>query len=112
VLEAIKWLILITMTFFSISFIYYLAPARESKFRFISAGSTLSTILALIASLGFNYYVQNFSRYNALYGSIGTLVILLIWIHFNSMILLIGFELNASIQQASKEGTQELPLAT
>jgi membrane protein len=112
VLEAIKWLILITMTFFSISFIYYLAPARESKFRFISAGSTLATILALIASLGFNYYVQNFSRYNALYGSIGTLVILLIWIHFNSMILLIGFELNASIQQASKEGTQELPLAT
>jgi membrane protein len=102
-LEAVRWIILVAMFFFTISFIYYLAPAKESKFRFISAGSTLATVLALIASIGFNYYVQNFSSYNALYGSIGTLLILLVWIYFNSMILLIGFELNASIQQAAKE---------
>lgn len=101
--EGIKWIILIAMFFFTISFIFYLAPAKESKFRFISAGSSLATFLALIASIGFNYYVQNFSSYNALYGSIGTLLILLVWIYFNSMILLIGFELNASIQQAGKE---------
>ena len=112
VLEFVKWIILLSMTFFSISFIFYLAPAKESKFRFISAGSSLATILALFASLAFNYYVQNFSSYNALYGSIGTLLILLIWIHFNSMILLIGFELNASIQQASKEKGGDIPLAT
>ncbi len=99
-LESVKWLILIAMFFFTISFIYYLAPAKASKFRFISAGSSLATFLSLIASLAFNYYVQNFSSYNALYGSIGTLLIILVWIYFNAIILLIGFELNASIQSA------------
>jgi membrane protein len=101
-LEAVRWIILIAMFFFTISFIYYLAPAKLSKFRFISAGSTLATMLSLLTSLGFNYYVKNFSSYNALYGSIGTLLIILLWIYFNAIILLIGFELNASIQQAGK----------
>lgn len=97
-----KWLILIAMFFFTISFIYYLGPAKSSKFRFISAGSSLATALTLIATLGFNFYVSNFSSYNALYGSIGTLLIVLIWIYFNAIILLIGFELNASIHIARK----------
>lgn len=102
-LEIVKWIIIIAMFFFSISFIYFLAPAKSNKFRFITAGSTLATILTLFISLGFNFYVQNFSKYNALYGSIGTLLIILIFIYFNSIILLIGFELNASIQQASQK---------
>lgn len=102
-LASVRWLLLLAMFFFTISFIYYLAPAKASKFRFISAGSTLATFLALAASLVFNFYVQNFSSYNALYGSIGTLLIVLIWIYFNSIILLIGFELNASIQSARKK---------
>jgi len=102
-LEGVKWIVLISMFFFSISFIYFLAPAKKNKFRFISAGSSLATILSLIASVGFNFYVQNFSSYNALYGSIGTLLIILMWIYFNAIILLIGFELNASIQHAKKD---------
>lgn len=102
-LEVSRWVILTAMFFITISFIYYLAPAKTSKFRFISAGSTLATFLSLMASVGFNYYVQNFSRYNALYGSIGTLLIILFWIYFNAIILLIGFELNASIQSAGKK---------
>jgi len=99
-LEAGKWVVLLAMFFFTISFIYYLAPARSSKFRFISAGSSLATVLTAIATVGFNFYVSNFSSYNALYGSIGTLLIVLIWIYFNAIILLIGFELNASIREA------------
>ncbi len=102
-LEGVKWVVLTSMFFFSISFIYFLAPAKKNKFRFISAGSSLATFLSIIASVGFNFYVQNFSSYNALYGSIGTLLIILIWIYFNAIILLIGFELNASIQQAKKD---------
>ena len=102
-LEAVKWVVLTAMFFFSISFIYYLAPAKKNKFRFISAGSSLATFLSIIASVGFNFYVQNFSSYNALYGSIGTLLIILMWIYFNAIILLIGFELNASIQEAKKD---------
>ncbi len=98
-----KWIILIGMFFFTISFIYFLGPAKSSEFRFISAGSSLATVLTIIATVGFNYYVSNFSSYNALYGSIGTLLIVLIWIYFNAIILLIGFELNASIHSARKE---------
>ena len=98
-----KWIILIGMFFFTISFIYYLGPAKSSKFRFISAGSSLATFLTLITTLGFNFYVSNFSSYNALYGSIGTLLIVLIWIYFNAIILLIGFELNASIHIARRD---------
>lgn len=102
ILEFVRWLAIIAMFFFNISVIYFLAPSRSSKFRFISAGSSLATVLSLLSAIGFNFYVQNFSKYNALYGSIGTLLIILIWIYFNAIILLIGFELNASIQVAKK----------
>jgi membrane protein len=98
-----KWIIILITLFFAISFIYYLAPAKRRHFRFISAGSTLATILIIVTTLGFNFYVDNFSRYNVLYGSIGTLMIVLLWIYFNSISLLIGFELNASIYNATKE---------
>lgn len=95
-----KWIISSALLFFAFSFLYYLAPAAQSRFRFISAGSTLSTVLTILASVGFNYYVNSISRYNTLYGSIGTLIIVMVWIYFNAMIILIGFELNVSIQKA------------
>jgi membrane protein len=98
----IRWLVIIGMFLFAFSFLYYLAPAGKTKFRFISAGSTLSTILTIAASIGFNYYVNNFSKYNTLYGSIGTLMMVMIWINFNAFVVLIGFELNASIRGAKK----------
>ncbi len=98
-----KWIISSAMLFFAFSFLYYLAPAAESRFRFISAGSTLTTVLTILASVGFNYYVNSFSRYNTLYGSIGTLIIIMVWIFFNAMIVLIGFELNVSIRNAKRK---------
>jgi membrane protein len=97
-----KWLVTLLLLFFAFSFLYYLAPARKSRFRFISAGSTLATLLTAATSIGFNYYVNNLSSYNSLYGSIGTLIIVMIWIYFNAMIVLIGFELNVSIQNARR----------
>jgi membrane protein len=98
----LKWLVILLTLFFTISFVYYLAPAKKRHFRFISAGSSLATILMILTTLGFNFYVDRFSRYNVLYGSIGTLMIVLLWIYFNSFSLLIGFELNASIYNAKK----------
>jgi membrane protein len=97
-----KWVVSLALLFFAFSFLYYFAPARRSRFRFISAGSTLATLLTMALSLGFNYYVNNLSSYNSLYGSIGTLIIVMVWIYFNAMIILIGFELNVSIQNARK----------
>ena len=102
-LQVLRWLIIVSVLLLAISFIYYLAPSRNERFRFISAGSTLSTLLILLTTLGFNFYVDNFSRYNALYGSIGTLMVILLWIYANSYVLLIGFELNASIRVAGHD---------
>jgi membrane protein len=101
-IEIGKWIMSIAMVFFSISFIYYMAPAKKLKFRLISAGSTLATLLLVLTSLGFNYFVSNFGRYNALYGSIGTLIVIMLFIYFNAFILLLGFELNASIRYAAR----------
>ncbi len=101
-LIAAKWLISILLIFLSISFIYYFGPAKSEKFRFISPGGILTTFLIIVSTMIFNYYINNFSRYNALYGSIGTLLIFLFWLYFNATILLIGFEVNASIKQANK----------
>ena len=97
-----RWIIICVMFFLSISFLYYLGPAKKNNWRFISAGSTLATLLSLLTSILFTYYVNNFASYNKVYGSIGTLIVILLWIYFNSMILLIGFELNASIDNAKK----------
>jgi membrane protein len=94
---ASKWLVTVAVLFFAISFIYYFAPAKRRQFRFISAGSSLATVLIIATALGFNFYVDNFSKYNVLYGSIGTLLVVMLWIYFISFSLLIGFELNASI---------------
>jgi membrane protein len=105
VLKFGKWIVILLMIFFSISFMYYLAPAKKQRFRFISAGSTLATILFIATTLGFNFYVNNFSKYNTLYGSIGTIIVIMMWLYLNSIALLVGFELNASIFSAKKSLT-------
>lgn len=98
-----KWIVIIMLFFFAYSFLYYMAPAKKTKWRFISAGGSLATILSIITIAGFSYYINNFSQYNKLYGSIGTLLIVLFLMYIMSLILLIGFELNASIYQAHTE---------
>ncbi|WP_297098130.1 YihY/virulence factor BrkB family protein [uncultured Draconibacterium sp.] len=95
-----KWIITITIFFFAFSFLYYMAPAKKTKWRFISAGGTLATVLSIIGFAAMSYYLNNFSQYNKLYGSIGTLLAILFLMYVMSLILLIGFELNASIYQA------------
>jgi membrane protein len=103
VLMIFKWILIVGILFFAISSMYYLVPARKKDFRFISPGSILATALFIITSLGFSAYVNNFGQYNKLYGSIGTLIVILIWLYLNSVALLVGFELNVSIKAASSE---------
>lgn len=104
-----KWAIILALFFFAYSFLYFMAPARKTKWRFISAGGSLATLLSLLLIFGFTYYINNFSQYNKLYGSIGTLLVVLLLIYLISLILLIGFELNASIYQATQETEQGDP---
>ena len=98
-----KWMVMLSMLFFGISILFHLGPALKSKWKLFTPGSIFATIFIIITSIGFNYYIQNFSQYNKIYGSIGTLMIILLWMYFNSIILLTGFELNASISNAKKK---------
>lgn len=97
-----KWVVILFLFFMANSFLFYLAPAKKTKWRFISAGGTLSTVLSVATFLGFTYYINRFGQYNKLYGSIGTLLVIMLLMYIMSMILLVGFELNASINEAVK----------
>jgi membrane protein len=92
-----RWIPIILLVFFAIAFIFRYAPAVHKRWKFNSPGVVLATSLSIVASLGFSYFVNNFGRYNALYGSIGTIMMVMALIFINSLALLIGFELNVSI---------------
>jgi len=94
----VRWLVIIALVFYSVAFIYKYAPAVQKRWRLVSPGTILATFLCIIASLGFSAFVNAFGRYNALYGSIGTIIVLMALIFINSLVLLIGFELNVSIK--------------
>lgn len=102
VLLSIRWIVIVLLFFFSISYIYRHAPATHKKWRMMNPGSILATFLMLVMTLLFSWWVSHFGNYNQLYGSIGTVLILLILIFINSLVLLIGFELNVSISSLRK----------
>ena len=105
-LVGLQWLIIILSILLSISLLYYFGQQKDrevNKYRFFSPGSILATTLFVFGGVLLKMYFENFSRYNLLYGSIGSLIILLIWLYYNAIILLIGFELNASIRQSRAE---------
>ena len=95
-----KWFTILLVLWLGISVLFHLGPSIKSNWKLFTPGSILATLGIIITSIGFNYYINHFSQYNKIYGSIGTLMIILIWMYFNSIILLTGFELNASISNA------------
>lgn len=103
VIKAVRWIVIVLLFFSSISFIYRYAPAVQKRWRHLNAGTILATFLMIVFTLFFSFYVNNFSNYNKLYGSIGTVLILMLLIYFNSYVLLIGFELNVSINALRRE---------
>lgn len=109
-LTILQWLIILFSILLSISFLYYFGQAKDrevNQYRFISPGSLLATILFVVGGLLLKMYFENFSRYNLVYGSIGSLIILMIWLYYNAIILLIGFELNASIRKSRSEAVKK-----
>ncbi|MDT3405406.1 YihY/virulence factor BrkB family protein [Mucilaginibacter terrae] len=97
-----RWLIVVMIFFTVVSILYKYGPAHKRRWRFFSPGSILATALAVLTSVGFSYYINNFSSYNKVYGSIGTLIVMMIWLYINSLIILIGFELNASVDLSKR----------
>lgn len=102
----VRWIIIILLFLASISFIYRHAPFIHKKWKLINPGSVLATTLMLFFIILFSYWVNHFSNYNKLYGSIGTLLLLMLLVYFNSLVLLIGFELNVSINSLKHESDE------
>jgi len=101
-IDLVRWIILIAVYFITISILYRYGPAHAKKWKLFSPGSWLATILAVLTFWGFAFYINNFGSYNKLYGSIGTLIVIMIWLYLNSFIILLGFELNASVDLSKK----------
>lgn len=96
-LSIFRWVFILGLIFYTFAFIYKYAPAVTKRWKLISPGSIVGATLSVLATYGFSIFVNNFGRYNALYGSIGTVIVFMSLIYLNSLILLIGYELNASI---------------
>lgn len=100
----LRWPAAFLLLTLAVAIIYYVAPDVEQKFRFISPGALLAVAVWVAASLGFKFYVTNFANYNATYGSIGAIIILLFYFFISSAVLLFGAEINATVEHASPEG--------
>lgn len=96
-IEALRYLAVILLFFLAISVIYYFGPSFYKRKRFLTVGSVVATTLSVLLSYLFAYYLNNFAAYNKLYGSVGAIIGLMVWLFLMSWILLLGFEINASI---------------
>ena len=93
-----KWLFIVALVFYSFAFTYKYAPSTLKRWNLVSPGAIIATFLSILSTIGFSAFVNNFSRYNVLYGSIGTVIVVMTLVFINSLIILIGFEFNVSIK--------------
>ncbi len=98
--ELIKYILIAGLFLLGLSSIYYFAPSKQSKWQFISIGSLVGTGLSILATFTFTIYVNNFDSYNKVYGSIGAIIALMVLLYINILSMIIGFELNTSIDKA------------
>jgi membrane protein len=103
-----SWVMLFTLLLTAFSTIYYFAPAKRGSFPFFSAGSTIASIFTIGFFILFRLYVDNTNAYNRFYGSLETLFVILVWFNLMAFVLLIGFELNASIYSARRKKSRQL----
>lgn len=96
----IRFAVIFIAFFLAIAFIYYFGPAIHYNWNFFSIGSIVATLLCLLVSYGFSFYINNFGTYNKVYGSIGALIAIMIWVQLVTVVLLFGYEINVSIHDA------------
>src|SRR6185436_16693149 len=104
--KIVQWPVVFGLVAFAIAMIYYYAPDAEQEWIWITPGSVLATVLWLLISLGFKFYVVHFTSYNATYGAIGGVIVLMLWFYVSALAVLIGAELNAEIEHASPYGKE------
>jgi membrane protein len=99
-----RWVIILGCLIVALAALYYFAPDVQQQWRWITPGSVCAVIGWILASLGFAYYVNNFGSYNATYGSIGAVIVLLTWMYVTGFFILVGGELNSEIEHATPSG--------
>ena len=106
--SSLRWVVIIALIYYAIGLIYRFAPAIQRKWKINSPGTILATFLMIVVAILFSFWVNNFGAYNKVYGSIGTVIIIMSSFFINSLILLIGFELNVSINHLKMEADHRL----
>ncbi len=102
VVKMIQFITLSTLVFFIMSSLYYFGHSAKNKWKFFSPGAIVASVLSIIATYAFSSYVDGFNSYNKLYGSIGAIIVMMLLIYFNTLCVLVGFELNKSIDTVVK----------
>lgn len=100
----LQWPVLISLVLLGLALLYYFAPNAEQRFRFISPGAVLATVMWLLFSLAFSTYVNNFGSYNETYGTLAGVVVLLLYSYYTAFIFLVGAEVNQVIEDAAPDG--------
>ena len=106
----VRWPIAVVLLMLTVSIVYYAGPNIRQRFRFITPGAVLAVVIWIAASVAFGLYVRNFANYNATYGSIGAIVILMFYFYLSAVVLLFGAEVNSVIRN-HREGRPDQPLA-
>jgi len=102
-----KWMLLFVLLYLFLAALFYFAPYNKKHFKFLSTGAFFSTILLVILLYALNYYFSHFSTYNLVYGSMGALLLIMLWLYWSCMAILIGFDLNVSISIAQAKRKNE-----
>jgi membrane protein len=102
VVAYLRWFHILVFVVFSVGLIYKYAPQQTVRWRWMSPGTIMATVLTVLTYVLFSWYLNHFARYNEIYGSVGTVIILMLLIYFNALMLLIGFELNVAIYEVKK----------
>ncbi len=107
VFAIIRWVIIAVSLLLAFASMYYYGPDVEQNFKFVSPGSIIGVVLLALGSLAFRFYIEHFSNYNATYGSLGGIIILLLWLYLAGLVILLGSEINALVEHYHPEGKQK-----
>ncbi|MCC5936282.1 MAG: YihY/virulence factor BrkB family protein [Lunatimonas sp.] len=108
-LSTLKFLVLLLLFLIATAYIFRFAPVVHDKWRFFSTGSIVAALLINLSFYAFTFYLNNFASYNKLYGSIGTMIALMLWLWITSIIILVGFEINVSLDKAANRRKRRIP---
>lgn len=108
-LESFRWVLVVSLFYASIALLYRYGAPTHRKFGFFSTGATVATLMAILSSVGFSFYINAFGTYNQLYGSIGTIIVLMLWLQINAFSIISGYELNAAILYHRLSGNNRPP---